>query len=303
MHKLIYSFLFTLLAFSLSAQGRANALVEDLRDVDSKNVLVVAHRGDWRNAPENSLQAFKNCIEMDADMIEIDLKKTKDNHLIIMHDETIDRTTDGKGRPSDYTLEEIRRFHLKNGMGRTTFHPIPTLEEVLLLCKGKILINIDKGYDYFQDVYDLLVKTGTVNQVVIKSGFPLQKVKEENGEVLDKVIYMPIVGLNDEGAEKMIDDYLTGLKPLAFECCFSEYTPEVPRLLKKIADSGSKIWINSLWPSLNAGHDDDRAVDLGEKDAAWGWILEQGASLIQTDRPQELIEYLDEKGRHDVGEK
>ena len=64
MHKLIYSFLFTLLAFSLSAQGRANALVEDLRDVNSKNVLVVAHRGDWRNAPENSLQAFKNSDEV-----------------------------------------------------------------------------------------------------------------------------------------------------------------------------------------------------------------------------------------------
>ena len=299
MHKLIYSFLFTLLAFSLSAQGRANALVEDLRDVASKNVLVVAHRGDWRNAPENSLQAFKNCIEMDADMIEIDLKKTKDNHLIIMHDETIDRTTDGKGRPSDYTLEEIRRFHLKNGMGRTTFHPIPTLEEALLLCKGKILINIDKGYDYFQDVYDMLVKTGTVDQVVIKSGYPYQKVKDENGEVLNKVIYMPIVSLDQEGAEKIIDDYLTHIKPVAFECCFSQVTPEVPRLLKKIADSGSKIWINSLWASLNAGHDDDRAVDLGEKDEVWGWILEQGASLIQTDRPVELLEYLKEKGRHE----
>ena len=258
--------------------------------------MVVAHRGDWRNAPENSLQAFKNCIEMGVDMIEIDLKKTKDGHLVIMHDNTIDRTTDGKGKPSDYTLEEIRRFHLKNGLGRVTFHPIPTLEEVLDLTKGKILINIDKGYDYFKDVYALLEKTGTVDQVVIKSGYPYEKVKAENGDVLDKVIYMPIVSLDQPGAEEMIDGY-KALKPVAMECCFAEVTPDVLRLLMKVKANGSKVWLNSLWPSLNAGHDDDRAVEMEQADESWGWLLEQGASLIQTDRPAKLIDYLEKRDR------
>lgn len=283
-------------AFALSAQENAKALVRELNDADSKKVLVVAHRGDWRNAPENSLQAFKNCIEMGVDMIEIDLKKTKDGHLVIMHDNTIDRTTDGTGKPSDYTLEEIRKFHLKNGLGRPTLHPVPTLEEVLNLAKGKILINIDKGYDYFKEAYALLEKTGTVDQVVIKSGHPYEKVKAENGEVLDKVIYMPIVNLDRPGAEEMIDGY-KALKPVAMECCFSTVTPDVLRLLKKVKENGSKIWLNSLWPSLNAGHDDDRAVEMGQEDEAWGWLLEQGASLIQTDRPARLIDYLEKHGR------
>lgn len=53
-----------------------------------------------------------------------------------------------------------------------------------------------------------------------------------------------------------------------------------------------------MWPSLNAGHDDDRAVELGQRDETWGWILQQGASLIQTDRPQELIKYLKKHKRH-----
>ena len=131
MKKVICFIYFLSAVFMLSAQEGVKTLVRELRDEDSEKVLVVAHRGDWRNAPENSLQAFENCIEMGVDMIEIDLKKTKDGHLIIMHDNTIDRTTDGKGKPSDYTLEEIRRFRLKNGLGRVTFHPIPTLEEVL----------------------------------------------------------------------------------------------------------------------------------------------------------------------------
>lgn len=296
MKKVICVMCFLTSVFMLSAQEGVKTLVHELKDMKSEKVLVVAHRGDWRNAPENSLQAFKNCIEMGVDMIEIDLKKTKDNQLIIMHDGTIDRTTDGKGKPSDYTLEEIRKFHLKNGLGRPTFHPIPTLEEVLTLAKGKILINIDKGYDYFKDVYALLVKTGTVSQVVIKSGYSYEKVKSENGEVLDKVIYMPIVNLDTPEAESLIDGY-AALKPVAVECCFSEVTPDVIRLLKKVKENGSKIWLNSLWPSLNAGHDDDRAVELDEADESWGWLLEQGASLIQTDRPAALLNYLGAEGR------
>lgn len=296
MKKVICVMCFLTSVFMLSAQEGVKTLVHELKDMKSEKVLVVAHRGDWRNAPENSLQAFKNCIEMGVDMIEIDLKKTKDNQLIIMHDGTIDRTTDGKGKPSDYTLEEIRKFHLKNGLGRPTFHPIPTLEEVLTLAKGKILINIDKGYDYFKDVYALLVKTGTVSQVVIKSGYSYEKVKAENGEVLDKVIYMPIVNLDTPEAESLIDGY-AALKPLAVECCFSEVTPDVICLLKKVKENGSKIWLNSLWPSLNAGHDDDRAVELDEADESWGWLLEQGASLIQTDRPAALLNYLGAEGR------
>lgn len=296
MKKVICFIYFLSAVFMLSAQEGVKTLVRELRDEDSEKVLVVAHRGDWRNAPENSLQAFENCIEMGVDMIEIDLKKTKDGHLIIMHDNTIDRTTDGKGKPSDYTLEEIRRFRLKNGLGRVTFHPIPTLEEVLGLTKGKILINIDKGYDYFKDVYALLEKTGIIDQVVIKSGYPYEKVKAENGEVLDKVIYMPIVNLDQPGAEEMIDGY-KALKPVAMECCFAEVTPDVLRLLKKVRANGSKIWLNSLWPSLNAGHDDDRAVELKQPDESWGWLLEQGAALIQTDRPAQLIDYLDKRDR------
>lgn len=296
MKKVICLIYFLASVFMLSAQEGVKTLVRELKDMKSEKVLVVAHRGDWRNAPENSLQAFKNCIDMGVDMIEIDLKKTKDNQLVIMHDETIDRTTDGKGKPSDYTLEEIRKFHLKNGLGRPTFHPIPTLEEVLNLAKGKILINIDKGYDYFKDVYALLVKTGTVNQVVIKSGYSYEKVKAENGEVLDKVIYMPIVNLDTPQAEALIDGYAV-LRPVAVECCFNEVTPDVLRLLQKVKAGGSKIWLNSLWPSLNAGHDDDRAVELNEADESWGWLLEQGASLMQTDRPAALLDYLQTKGR------
>lgn len=269
---------------------------EKLFDKKSKYVTVVAHRGDWRNSPENSIQAFKNCIEMGVDMIEIDVRKTKDNELVIIHDATVDRTTNGKGKVSDLTLEEVKKLRLRAGHGVVTRHEVPTLEEVLNLCKGKVLINIDKGYDYFQQMYSLLAKTGTLDQVVIKGGHSYDKVKEQNGKVLDEVIYMPIVNLNNKNAEELLDGWLAA-KPVAIECCIGKYDAEVERLLKKIKQSDSKIWINSLWPSLNDGHDDDRAVEMDQEDEAWGWILDRGATLIQTDRPEELLDYLEDKKR------
>jgi glycerophosphoryl diester phosphodiesterase len=273
------------------AQTRVDSLIAILNDVETDEILVVAHRGDWRNAPENSLQAFKNCIDNGVHMIELDLKKSKDGHLIIMHDKTIDRTTNGKGNPENYTLAELKEFRLKNGLGRVTTHPIPTLEEVLQLCKGKILINIDKGYDYFNDVYQLLQKTGTTKQVVIKSGHPLSKVEAENKEILSKVLYMPIVAIDNSDADKIIEDYLT-IKPAAFECTFNTLSPDVLRRLQYLQKKKAKIWLNSLWPSLSAGHDDDKAVEEGKEDETWGWLIDNGARIIQTDRPYELLRYV-----------
>lgn len=260
--------------------------------VTENKIIVVSHRADWRNAPENSLQAIKNCIAMGVDMVEVDLNKTKDGHLILMHDRTLNRTTTGKGKPEEYTLEEIKQFYLKGGHGQKTRHKIPTFEETMELCKGKIMVNIDKGYEYFKDAYEILEKTGTVDQCIMKSDHPYEKVVEENGEVLKKMVFMPVVHLNKEGAEKIIDDYIKYLKPKAFELVFKEENTDVLRLIKKVKDSGSKIFINTLWPDLCAGHDDDRAIELGEPEESWGWVIEQGATYIQTDRPALLLEYL-----------
>jgi len=67
---------------------------------------VAAHRGDWRNAPENSLQVYKLAMSAGVDTIEVDLKVSKDSVLVILHDQTLNRSTTGKGKLSDYTLAE-----------------------------------------------------------------------------------------------------------------------------------------------------------------------------------------------------
>ncbi len=280
------------------AQQTIDHIWEGFNEPVNKSVLVVSHRADWRNAPENSLQAIQNCIDMGVDMVEIDLKRTKDGHLILMHDKTIDRTTTGKGRPEDYTLAELREFRMRNGAGHKTRHQIPTFEEVMILCKGKIMVNVDKGYDYFKDAYVILEKTGTVNQCVMKAGLPYEQVKAENGDVLDKMIFMPVIDLSIDNSELIIDSYLTHMKPIVFELIFDNDSLEIQRLIKKVQDSGAKIFINSLWPNLCGGHDDDRAVEQHQPDESWGWIIGQGAKLIQTDRPALLLGYLKRQGLH-----
>jgi glycerophosphoryl diester phosphodiesterase len=281
------------------SQDKATKIRESFLSGQPSELLVVSHRGDWRNAPENSLQAILNCIEMGVDMVEIDLKKTKDGHLVLMHDRLINRTMNGKGNAEDYTLAELKAMNLKNGAGCKTRHKIPTFEEVMLLCKGKIMVNVDKGYDYFKEAYAILEKTGTADQCVMKAGLAYEKVKAENGEVLDKMIFMPVVNLYKEGAEAIIDSYLEHMKPAAFELVFDNDGPEVQRLIKKVRDSGAKIFINTLWPELCGGHDDDRAVELKQPEESWGWVVNQGAKLIQTDRPALLLEYLEGKKLHD----
>lgn len=283
-------FLATLL-LQATAKDRAELLRKNLLD-NPKYITVIAHRGDWRGAPENSLQAFQNCIEMGVDMIEIDIHKTKDDVLVIMHDETLNRTSNGKGRICDHTYAELQKLGLRAQHDAwITRHKIPTLEEVLNLCKGKILINIDKGYDYFQNVLALTEKTGTTHQIIIKSSKAPEQVMRENADVLSKTIYMPIIQLDSKQAAELVEANLA-LHPVAIECCIAHYDENVGKILQQIRAAGVKVWINSIWPSLCDGHDDDRAVELKDPDGAWGWILARGATLIQTDRPSQLIKYL-----------
>ena len=108
--------LFLLLSLLVAGQVWAESRAEKLRDNllhNPKYVTVVAHRGDWRSAPENSLQAFQNCIDMGVDMIELDLQRTSDGVLVVMHDRTLDRCSNGKGKISDHTYAELQQLYLK----------------------------------------------------------------------------------------------------------------------------------------------------------------------------------------------
>lgn len=291
-------FLGMLLLGSFNANAQVDKLIKQLHNPNDKNVLVAAHRGDWRNAPENSLQAYKLAIEMGVDIIEVDLNKTSDGVLIIMHDETIDRTTNGKGKPSDYTLEQLKKFHLRNGLGVVTDHTIPTLEEVMLLAKGKILVNLDKSYPYYNEAYQVLKKTGTLQQAIFKTDISYRDVRAKYPAILDSITFMPVVYLDKPTAKQIITEYQQEIKPVAFELIFAKDTSGILSNNTFMPQHGSKIWINSLWASLNAGHDDDLAVEHGDIKNSWEWLINHHARIIQTDRPKQLLAYLKAQSLH-----
>ena len=151
--------LWILPAHAQVAADKVDQIRKELFNPASGKVLVAAHRGDWRNACENSLEAIENAVQMGVDIVEVDLARTKDGHLILLHDNTLDRTTTGKGKPEEYTLAEIKKMRLRNGCHIKTVYKIPTLEEALLTAKGKVMLNLDKAFDYFDQVYELLEKT------------------------------------------------------------------------------------------------------------------------------------------------
>ena len=125
-------------------------------------IEIIGHRGARGLEPENTIRSFQKALELGVDYIECDVHLTKDGHIVLIHDHTLDRTTNETGDVNDYTFEEIRK--LDAGKGKK----IPTLQELLDLVRGKVKIHIElkdtgaflkflfaeDGLDYFKELFN-----------------------------------------------------------------------------------------------------------------------------------------------------
>lgn len=146
------------------------------------------HRGAYCYAPENTLPSFQKAIELGADGVEFDVQLTKDGEVVVIHDERLERTSDGIGFVKDYTYADIQKYNFnKNSIGDFSFVSIPSLQEALVLLKPTSLaINIElkTGVVYYdgleQKTVDLVEKYGLSDRVIYSSfnHYSLQKVKE-----------------------------------------------------------------------------------------------------------------------------
>lgn len=290
--------LFACVALAATAQDRVAQIREKLLNCDEGSVIVASHRGDWRGFPENSLEAIESAIKMGVDIVEIDLQQTKDGELILMHDATLNRTSTGTGAIADTTLAYIQTLKLRNGCNIRTKHKVPTLREALLLAKGKVMLNLDKADRYFEQVYHLMQETGTTQQIVMKGNKSAEEVKAQYGNYLKDVIYMPIVRLDNENAEQQIEQFISDMHPVAFELLFREDSNPLPVKLKDTLKGRTLIWYNTLWDTMAGGHDDD--ASLADIDNGYGYLIDKlGARIIQTDRPQFLLDYLRSRNLHE----
>ena len=299
MRKILIGILILFISYSCvqEKQTHIQKIITELQQSASKNVLVAAHRGDWRHAPENSIKGIECSIAMGVDIVEVDVRKTKDNQLILMHDGSIDRTTNGSGKISDFTLDELRQFYLKNNQGgkdaELTDHKIPTLEEALLAAKGNVLLNLDKAYGLLNEIWPLLQKTGTMDHVVLKGGKNANQVIQDLSFTEGQIFYMPIVSDSQDSVVFRIREHLSKYDPIGFEIILQK-NDSVMSEVDFIKTSGARVWVNTLWGSLCMGHTDAKALE--NPDDNWGWVIGKGVNIIQTDNPKELLEYLKSEG-------
>lgn len=276
-----------------------NDILNRINNADGQDVIVAVHRGTYANAPENSLSGIQKCIDYGVDMVELDVRRTKDGYLVLMHDASIDRTTSGKGNVSDLTLEEISKYFLRSPDGLLTREKVPTLEEALGLVKGKIMVRIDKSYSILNAVIIVLQQTGTLRQAsfIIPKENDITKVKKDWGEYLDDAYLTPTLEADYNTMLKAAEDYQEGSMSMAFEMSFTYDTTPALSQFSSIRQRGSRIMVYTGTASTCGGHDDIAAETNPE--FAYGWLIAKDVNIIQTGRPDLLLPYLREKKLHE----
>ena len=169
-----------------------------------KNMQIIAHRGGAGIGLENTLSCIEKGIAYGADVIEIDIHLTKDGHLIVCHDQTVDRTTNGKGKISEMTLDELRKLRIIDAEGNATDEQLPTLSEVMELVKGRAILLIEikqprkKYLGIEQKVVDEIEKFQAASWVIIQSfdDSVLENIHAINPELrLEKLLFCKFPGL------------------------------------------------------------------------------------------------------------
>lgn len=144
-------------------------------------IKVLGHRGCAGIEPENTIRAFKRAMDLDVDFIELDVRMSRDKKLVVIHDDKVDRTTNGKGYVRDLTFEEIRKLDAGKG------EKIPSLEEAIdLLKKGKQTIAIEiKEPDTLEGILKILMEEELSSKVIIVSFWHnvLKRIKEIEPEI------------------------------------------------------------------------------------------------------------------------
>lgn len=174
--------------------------------------MVVAHRGCHAaapdhgfndTAPENSLAALQRCIAIGADVMETDVRRAADGTLVMLHDATVDRTTDGTGKLSELTLADLQKLRLRTDEGGAqaplTDQRVVTLEQMLAASKGHILLNLDVKDAIYVQVVDAVTRAGMQHQVIVKAEAGIATPPLAAMQPFDRVYFFPIL-INAHGS-------------------------------------------------------------------------------------------------------
>lgn len=267
----------------------------DLSLLKKQNVLIAAHRGKFgAQIPENTLESCEFALRLGADILEVDVCRTKDGALVLFHGPKLDRVTTGYGPVSDHNFDEVKQLRFISAIGQVTAKSLNTLDELLENFKGRCLINLDRCWNYYDDVFDAVQQHGMEEQILFKS----PKRFEESLKWLEsrdfKPYFMPIIREYDELVKWL--EYAQKIKIPAVELVFDNENSQLLtcETIGMLREKNIKIWLNALTIKevLAAGHDDTVSV-LNDPEEGWGWLVKRGADIIQTDWVLEIRQYLE----------
>jgi glycerophosphoryl diester phosphodiesterase len=192
--------------------------------------LLIGHRGYPARYPENTLASFKGAMEAGCDMIELDVTLTRDRKVVVIHDDTLDRTTTGKGPVRDRSFEEIQKLDAGGWFdSRFSAERVPELSEVLKLTAGRCLLNIEIKESAFEQRYpadaiehqvvDLVKAGGAVDRVVVSSFGP---------RILERIAAMDappaIAYISEQGADSSLLEMLLAVQAFSWHPRFNVLT-------------------------------------------------------------------------------
>lgn len=260
-----------------------------------KNIYVAAHRGWCSKYPENTMIAFRAAAELGVDQIEIDVRVTKDNELVIIHDSTVDRTTNGTGKVCDLSLEELRALDAGSYKGEEfAGTKIPTLREFMEYVKDLPTMTLDVelkeyvtagreaiAYDVCDRVLAMIDEYGYTDRVVINTfNAKLHEyIQDKYGAKYRRHVYYPISYL---GSGVTRDPYVDAYCCCMFRAMYSKWNMASKEDFSMMAARGVEPWAGACVC-------DEESVDQA---------VENGARLITCNNPDVILRLLREKGLH-----
>lgn len=249
-----------------------------------KNIFVAAHRGWCSKYPENTMLAFQKAIELGVDQIETDVRITKDNELVLIHDATLDRTTNGTGKVCDYTLDQLKQLDAGNG------EQIPTLRELFELVKDHPTLTLDLELkEYPVDGWEekAYYTCDKILEMVEEYHFAERCVINSFNQKLNEYVFTKYSGKYKQHLffpERFMQMEDSRLPLYSFGYCACVFGKELPiEEIKQFHKStGIRIWGPT---SLK----DEKSIDMA---------INFGVELITCNNPDKVLEILRTKGLH-----
>ena len=256
--------------------------------------FVAAHRGVSRaNIPCNTLAAFQIAVSQGADVIELDITKSRDGEYFVFHPGMEPVFLNCGSLITEMTAKEVKTIPLRNQDGAATHYRVPTLSEAFSFLQGKTYINVDKFWTDVEQIAGQIRRAGVEKQVIVKSFGDEQSVAQVEKYAPD-LMYCVMMWHKDDISQKL---QKSGLNYIGAEILFDREEDEIisDAYIQWMHDHQLLVWANSIVYNeaevIAAGHSDDismtQSMDLG-----WGWLADKQVDFIQTDWVMELCGYL-----------